>query len=61
MPEQVILGHVSLQITCAISVVLFVMSSTEQLRQLLLHILPSFLRWASEAVGEERLPSAMSS
>lgn len=61
LPEQVVLGHVSLQITRAISEMVFVMSSTEQLRQLLPHILPSLLRWASETVGEERLPSAMSS
>uniref|UniRef100_A0A672UAS1 Uncharacterized protein n=1 Tax=Strigops habroptila TaxID=2489341 RepID=A0A672UAS1_STRHB len=51
----------TLAITRAISEVVFVMSSTEQLRQLLPHILPSLLRWASETVGEERLPSAMSS
>ena len=61
LPEQVVLGHVSLQITCAISEVVLALRSTEELRQLLPHLLPSLLRWASETLGKERLLSPMSS
>ncbi|XP_074878081.1 maestro heat-like repeat-containing protein family member 2B [Buteo buteo] len=53
-PEQVVLGHVSLQITRAISEVVFALRSTEELRRLLPHLLPSLLRWASEMLGGER-------
>ena len=53
-PEQVVLGHVSLQITRAISEVVLALRSTEELRQLLPHLLPSLLRWASEMLGGER-------
>ncbi|KAM6106983.1 LOW QUALITY PROTEIN: maestro heat-like repeat-containing protein family member 2B [Phoenicopterus ruber ruber] len=49
------------QITHAISEVVLALRSTEELRQLLPHLLPSLLRWASETLGEERLLSPMSS
>ncbi|KAM6203527.1 maestro heat-like repeat-containing protein family member 2B [Sarcoramphus papa] len=51
----------TLTITRAISEVVLALSSTEELRQLLPHLLPSLLRWASETLGEERLLSPMSS
>ena len=61
MPEHVVLGRVSLQITFAISEVVLALRSTEELRQLLPHLLPCLLRWASETLGEERLLSPRSS
>ncbi|XP_052655759.1 maestro heat-like repeat-containing protein family member 2B [Harpia harpyja] len=51
----------TLTITCAISEVVLALRSTEELRQLLPHLLPSLLRWASEMLGEERLLLLMSS
>ncbi|KAM6106976.1 maestro heat-like repeat-containing protein family member 2B [Phoenicopterus ruber ruber] len=51
----------TLTITRAISEVVLALRSTEELRQLLPHLLPSLLRWASETLGEERLLSPMSS
>ncbi|XP_072703741.1 maestro heat-like repeat-containing protein family member 2B [Ciconia boyciana] len=51
----------TLTITCAISEVVLALRSTEELRQLLPHLLPSLLRWASETLGKERLLSPMSS
>ena len=60
-PEEVCLGHVSLQITHAISQVVLALRSTEELKQLLPHILPSLLRWASEMLSKERLLCPVSS
>jgi len=37
--------------------VVLALKSTEELRKLLPHLLPSLLRWASETLGEERLVS----
>ncbi|KAM6225550.1 maestro heat-like repeat-containing protein family member 2B [Spheniscus humboldti] len=51
----------TLTITRAISEVVLALRSMEELRQLLPHLLPSLLRWASETLGEERLLSPMSS
>ncbi|XP_074995342.1 maestro heat-like repeat-containing protein family member 2B [Calonectris borealis] len=51
----------TLTITRAISEVVLSLGSTEELRQLLPHLLPSLLRWASETLGEERLLSPTSS
>ncbi|CAM9960297.1 unnamed protein product [Bubo scandiacus] len=48
-------------ITFAISEVVLALRSTEELRQLLPHLLPCLLRWASETLGEERLLSPRSS
>ncbi|XP_074878248.1 maestro heat-like repeat-containing protein family member 2B isoform X2 [Buteo buteo] len=44
----------TLTITRAISEVVFALRSTEELRRLLPHLLPSLLRWASEMLGGER-------
>ncbi|XP_069634055.1 maestro heat-like repeat-containing protein family member 2B isoform X1 [Haliaeetus albicilla] len=44
----------TLTITRAISEVVLALRSTEELRQLLPHLLPSLLRWASEMLGGER-------
>ncbi|XP_074882818.1 uncharacterized protein LOC142030481 [Buteo buteo] len=44
----------TLKITRAISEVVFDLRSTEELMQLLPHLLPSLLRWASEMLGGER-------
>ncbi|XP_059691036.1 maestro heat-like repeat-containing protein family member 2B [Gavia stellata] len=49
----------TLMITRAISEVVLALRSTEELRQLLPHLLPSLLRWASETLGEERLLSPL--
>ncbi|KAM6032736.1 maestro heat-like repeat-containing protein family member 2A [Theristicus caerulescens] len=51
----------TLTITRAISEVVLALRSTEELRQLLPHLLPSLLRWASETLGVERLLSPRSS
>ncbi|KAM6033066.1 maestro heat-like repeat-containing protein family member 2B [Theristicus caerulescens] len=48
-------------ITRAISEVVLALRSMEELRQLLPHLLPSLLRWASETLGKERLLSPVSS
>ncbi|XP_040977778.1 maestro heat-like repeat-containing protein family member 2B [Aquila chrysaetos chrysaetos] len=50
----------TLTITRAISEVVLALRSTEELRQLLPHLLPSLLRWASEMLGGERLLLLMS-
>ncbi|XP_075580917.1 maestro heat-like repeat-containing protein family member 2B [Pelecanus crispus] len=51
----------TLSITRAISEVVLALRSTEELRQLLPHLLPSLMRWARETLGEERLLSPISS
>ncbi|XP_072731086.1 maestro heat-like repeat-containing protein family member 2B [Ciconia boyciana] len=51
----------SLTITCAISEVVLALRNTEELKQLLPHLLPSLLRWVSETLNEERLLSPVSS
>ncbi|XP_049666562.1 maestro heat-like repeat-containing protein family member 2B [Accipiter gentilis] len=51
----------TLTITRAISEVVLALRSTEELRQLLPHLLPSLLRWASEMLGAERRLLLMSS
>ncbi|XP_075581329.1 maestro heat-like repeat-containing protein family member 2B [Pelecanus crispus] len=51
----------TLSITCAISEVVLALRSTEELRQLLPHLLPSLMRRARETLGEERLLSPISS
>ncbi|XP_076214435.1 maestro heat-like repeat-containing protein family member 2B [Aptenodytes patagonicus] len=51
----------TLTITRAISEVVLALRSTEELKQLLPHLLPSLLRWVSETLGEERLLSPVSS
>lgn len=61
MPEQVVLGHISLYITHAISEVVLALRSTKELKQLLPHLLPSLLRWVSGTLGEDRLLSPRSS
>ncbi|KAM6032804.1 maestro heat-like repeat-containing protein family member 2B [Theristicus caerulescens] len=48
-------------ITRAISEVALALRSMEELRQLLPHLLPSLLRWASETLGKDRLLSPVSS
>ncbi|XP_029862374.1 maestro heat-like repeat-containing protein family member 2B [Aquila chrysaetos chrysaetos] len=50
----------TLTITRAISEVVLALRSTEELRQLLPHLLPSLLRWAREMLGGERLLLLMS-
>ncbi|XP_029862377.1 uncharacterized protein LOC115338069 [Aquila chrysaetos chrysaetos] len=50
----------TLTITRAISEVVLALRSTEELRRLLPHLLPSLLRWASEMLGGERLLLLMS-
>ncbi|XP_075287186.1 maestro heat-like repeat-containing protein family member 2B [Opisthocomus hoazin] len=47
-------------ITHAISEVVLALGSTEELKRLLPHLLPSLLRWASETLGEERSLSPLS-
>ncbi|XP_029885519.1 maestro heat-like repeat-containing protein family member 2B [Aquila chrysaetos chrysaetos] len=50
----------TLTITRAISEVVLALRSTEELRRLLPHLLPSLLRWAREMLGGERLLLLMS-
>jgi len=40
--------------------VVLALGSTEELKRLLPHLLPSLLRWASETLGEERSLSPLS-
>ncbi|KAM6234891.1 maestro heat-like repeat-containing protein family member 2B [Spheniscus humboldti] len=51
----------TLTIARAISEVVLALRSTEELKQLLPHLLPSLLRWVSETLGKERLLSPVSS
>lgn len=49
------MGHVSLQLLCAISEMASALLATEAIRDLLPHLLPVLLQWVSHELGVELL------
>lgn len=49
------MGHISLQLLCAISEVVSALLTAEAVRDLLPHLLPVLLQWVSNELGVELL------